>query len=95
MRLDQQEKKALKYALEGIDEDIYLFGSRCDDFRKGGDIDLLIFSKASPYQLSQDISVNFFKICEEKIDVIVMDKDNLSEEQQAFINSIKMEKLIL
>jgi len=95
MRLDEEEKLALKYALEGIKGEVYLFGSRIDDSRKGGDIDILIFSEAEAYRLSQNVSVKFFKKCEEKIDVIVIDKNNLSKEQQAFLNTIKMEKLIL
>ena len=72
MRLDEQEKRALKHSLKGIKGEVYLFGSRLDDKRKGGDIDLLVFAQGSPYRISQDISVNFFKECEEKIDVIVM-----------------------
>ena len=95
MRLDNKEIEALRFALEDVDDEVYLFGSRVDDYKKGGDIDLLVFSKKPSYKLSQDISVNFFKICEEKIDVIVMDRDNLSKEQQAFIDTLNMEKLIL
>jgi len=95
MRLDKQERTALKHSLVGLNGEVYLFGSRLDDSRKGGDIDLIIFSSVSPYRLSQDISVNFFKECEEKIDVTVMDKHRLTDEQRAFLNSIKIEPLIL
>ena len=95
MRLDNTEKAALKFALEGLNDEVYLFGSRVDDSKKGGDIDLLVFSKEPSYRLSQDISVRFFNKCEEKIDVVVMDPDNLSKEQQAFIDTINMERLVL
>lgn len=95
MRLDALEISALKHALEDVHGNAYLFGSRVDDSRKGGDIDLLIFSKDSPYKISQNISLKFFKMCEEKIDVLVMDKDKLTEEQRAFLGTIKMERLKL
>lgn len=93
MRLDEKEKAALKKALTGVEGEVYIFGSRVDDSLKGGDIDILIFSKLAPYKLSQDVSIKFFMECEEKIDVIVMDKANLTEEQRAFLNTIKLEKI--
>ena len=93
MRLDAQQKAALDKALENVEDEVYLFGSRLDEKKKGGDIDILIFSKQDPYKLSQEISIRYFRECEEKIDVVVMDKDNLTEEQKAFLNQIKMERL--
>jgi predicted nucleotidyltransferase len=93
MRLDPQQKAALEKALENVEDEVYLFGSRIDEDKKGGDIDILIFSKQDPFKLSQEVSIRNFRECEEKIDVVVMDKDNLSEEQKAFLNQIKMERL--
>jgi len=93
MRLDAQQKAALDKALENVEDEVYLFGSRVDEKKKGGDLDILIFSKQDPYKLSQEISIRYFSECEEKIDVVVMDKDNMSEEQKAFINQIKMERI--
>lgn len=93
MRLDSKQKEALFKAIEGIENEIYLFGSRVDDTKKGGDIDILIFSQANPYKLSQRVAVQYFMECEEKIDVIVMDPHNLTPEQKAFLNTITMERL--
>ncbi len=36
MRLDGREKEALNRALEGVEGEVYLFGSRVDDSRRGG-----------------------------------------------------------
>lgn len=98
MRLDPQEKSAINKALQGIAaQAVYLFGSRADDDKKGGDIDILIFSKEDPFELSRRIAVQFFMACEEKIDVVVLDPDRLSPEQEAFLNLVRqtrMERLI-
>ncbi len=92
MRLDNTEAKALRKAVEDINGDIYLFGSRVDDAKKGGDVDILIFSKENAFKLSRKVSIRFFMECEEKIDVVVMNKLKLTREQNAFLNVIKMEK---
>lgn len=60
MRLDQTEINALKHALEGERGDAYIFGSRIDDSKSGGDIDVLIFSDDDPYYTSLRIQTAFF-----------------------------------
>ena len=92
MRLDKKEVNALRKAVENINGNVYLFGSRVDDTKKGGDIDILIFSHENAFRLSRKVSVKFFMECEEKIDVVVMNKLKLTREQSAFLNVIKMEK---
>ncbi len=45
MRLSETERKVIRTAAVeffGDDAEIWLFGSRVDDSKKGGDIDLLI-----------------------------------------------------
>tara|TARA_B100001765_G_C19253260_1_gene227806 strand:- start:227 stop:511 length:285 start_codon:yes stop_codon:yes gene_type:complete len=93
MRLDAEQTSALEYALNLVTDEVYLFGSRLDPSRKGGDIDLLVFSKQDSFQLSQQITLRFFEKCEEKIDVVVMDPNRLTDEQQAFLNLIEKQKL--
>ncbi len=93
MRLDNIQKEALYKPIEGIENEIYLFGSRVDDTKKGRDIDILIFSEENPYKLSQRVATQFFMEYEEKIDVIVMNPKDLKPEQKAFLNTITMERL--
>lgn len=75
MRLDISERKALKYALEGFEGEVFLFGSRTDDSKNGGDIDVLLIpkEKTNPLKLSLQIQKKFFSKCEEDIDVVIYD----------------------
>lgn len=93
MRLDETEKKALNTALQDIEAEVYLFGSRVDDYARGGDIDLLIYSTSDPYHLAQDITVRFQMECDEKIDILVLDPGNITEEQQAFVRTLNLERI--
>ena len=93
IRLDKTEKEAIKKALRDIHDEVYIFGSRLRHDAKGGDIDLIVFSKDESLSLSRKIAQRFFKECEEKIDVLVMDKDNLTEEQEAFVSTLEMMRI--
>jgi hypothetical protein len=93
IRLYKDEEHALRGALEDVNEEVYILGSRLNPEAKGGDIDLLIFSKQNSLDLSRKIARRFFMNCEEKIDVLVFDKDNLSEEQKSFISTLKLVRI--
>lgn len=76
MRLTKDEILTLKLALEKLDPyaDLYLFGSRVDDSKQGGDIDLLVISK----KLTLDELINvrwvfYDKFGEQKMDLILDD----------------------
>lgn len=75
MRLDELEKKALKHALKDFHGEVYLFGSRVDNSKRGGDIDILLMPKkrSRPLKLTLDTQRKFFSQCEENIDVLVYD----------------------
>ncbi len=82
MRLDMCERKALMYALEDFRGDVYLFGSRVDATKKGGDIDLLLIPKKekNPLKLSLQVEAKFFSRCEEKIDVVIYTESSFCKE---------------
>ena len=53
---------------------IYLFGSRIDDMKKGGDIDLLVVSKEITKKDLRYLRIEFFKhFGEQKLDIILDD----------------------
>ena len=76
MRLSKEEIKVLKTTLYELDADasIYLFGSRTDDSKRGGDIDLLIVSNALTRIDKRTIRGAFFeRFGEQKIDILLDD----------------------
>ena len=78
MRLKNIEIEIIEKAIHSLDPDasIYLFGSRVDESRKGGDIDLLIFSRTLTYGDKIKIKKRIFeKMEEQKIDLIIA-RDN-------------------
>ena len=95
MRLDITQKTALKAALKNLNsnDQAFLYGSRVDDSKRGGDIDLLVYSQQASFPLSRKITRDFFKHCEEKIDVVVIDPDVMTQEQSLFVQSIKKQTL--
>ena len=73
IRLDDCERKALKKALENFKGEVYIFGSRLDPNKKGGDIDILLVphEEVKSLELEIQIQTKFFMECEEDIDVFV------------------------
>ncbi len=72
MRLYPDEIDALKFALKKVRGEVYLFGSRVNDREKGGDIDILIFSSDSDYELSLNIKCKKISKCEMSETVLLM-----------------------
>lgn len=74
MRLRNLEKESIIKAVKSIDPEcrIYLFGSRVDDNRKGGDIDLLIITDKISLDAKLAIKRKIFQELEEqKIDIVL------------------------
>ncbi len=76
MRLESKKRSLLKQSIIKIlpQAEIYLFGSRTDDTRKGGDIDLLILGDRTLTLSEQsDIRFEFERhFGEQKLDLVSM-----------------------
>ena len=90
MRLSTQTIKHIKQTFKEVfgNGNIYLFGSRVDDTKRGGDIDLYIdipniTSLEEIYDKKSQFRLNLYdKIGEQKIDIIVSKDKNRSIEQE-------------
>jgi len=88
MRLTAFEVNAIKQSAQeifGSTVEVFLFGSRVDDAKKGGDIDLYIKAQAGndlAHKIKFLVSLEQ-KIGEQKIDVILAADKNRPIEQQA------------
>ena len=76
----------------GADVQVFLFGSRVDDTKKGGDIDLYIKTK-----MGNDLThkIKFLvaleqKLGEQKIDVVIAEDQSRVIEQQATLHGIRL-----
>jgi len=96
MRLSVYEINSIKEIFKELFDtgEIYLFGSRVDDSKKGGDIDLYInlnypldtkerLSKRSKFRIKLED-----KIGEQKIDIIISKDKNRSIEKEALATGI-------
>ena len=93
MRLSDFEKDVVVSAVETIDPkaEVYLFGSRTDNYAKGGDIDLLVISQTIDLlKKIKILNMIFEKIEERKLDLVVK-KDRTS----AFVQLIEQQLLCL
>jgi predicted nucleotidyltransferase len=93
MRITEFEKDTIVEAVKNADANarVWLFGSRADDSKKGGDIDVGILS--SEIDVMEEIEIKqeiYDKIGEQKIDLVVS-KDG----QQAFFKHIVTKGIML
>jgi len=94
IRLSQEEIACLKEATKRLDPEaqLYLFGSRANPHKKGGDIDLLIVSTKLKRKDLRRIRLTFYdRFEEQKIDIVL---DN-GKAKDPFIQIIKKEAILL
>ena len=81
MRISPKEKEIIVTSVHAMDPHarIVLFGSRTDDTKKGGDIDLIVISNRLSFKDKLHIKNRIFdQMDEQKIDIIISapgDKD--------------------
>ncbi len=79
MRLKEFEQAAILSTVKCFDPGacVYLFGSRVDDTKKGGDIDLLILSHRLGRDDARAIKSRLYDLIgEQKIDLVVASDDS-------------------
>jgi len=95
MRLQKDEieliKKEIKNLIEG---EIYIFGSRVDDNKKGGDVDIYIIptdklSAKAIYKISTEIKIRLEDKLFMPVDVVISKDKNRPIEKEA-IKGIKI-----
>ncbi len=99
MRISQSSAQIIKQALKesfGEGADVFLFGSRVDDLKKGGDIDLFVTPNSDDDKKTLfDKRIRFLsrlqaKLEDQSIDVVVSDDKTRSIEAEALRNGIKL-----
>ncbi|MDF1884207.1 nucleotidyltransferase domain-containing protein [Sulfurimonas sp. SAG-AH-194-C21] len=90
MRLDKiVHQKIVEYSKEYFNDfEMYLFGSRVDDTKKGGDIDLFIDSKSEiPLSIQMQFLKQLYKnVTQRKIDLVV--KSPLKKDMAIFHTAV-------
>jgi predicted nucleotidyltransferase len=95
MRLTEFEINVIKQSacdIFGSDVQVFLFGSRVDETKKGGDIDLYIKTNAGN-DLTHKIRLLVElekKLGEQKIDIVFAEDQSRAIEQQAILHGIRL-----
>ncbi len=93
MRLTQKEQEKIVTTLQQIYPgcEIYLFGSRVDDTKKGGDIDLFVIPKTKSFFEQKLTALYRLKQALLKpVDLVVSSNPSRSIEQEALLHGIKL-----
>ena len=79
MRLNDSELAAIRATVKSFDPEarLYLFGSRIDDSKRGGDIDLLIMSDILTLESKRSIKIRLYEVLgKQKIDIVLAADDS-------------------
>ncbi|MBF0363102.1 MAG: nucleotidyltransferase domain-containing protein [Oligoflexia bacterium] len=96
MRLSNKEQQSIVSCITLLDphSKVYLYGSRVDDNKRGGDIDILIVSETLNFQDKLKILVCIEKkIGEQKIDILISKAADVSN--NTFIQTFFNEAILL
>ena len=93
MRLKEFEQTAILSTVQQFDQDasVYLFGSRVDDQKKGGDIDLLVMSNRLSSDDKRNIKIKLYELIgEQKIDILLASDDSDPFVKLALATGVKL-----
>ncbi|MDD2714801.1 MAG: nucleotidyltransferase domain-containing protein [Candidatus Wallbacteria bacterium] len=93
MRLSPDEIRAIKESVAEADPKavIYLYGSRSDDGKRGGDIDLMVLSDKIDRRARRKIKLKIYdRIGEQKIDLLVTADPVTPLEKIAFNQGVRL-----
>ena len=93
MRLKENEIAAIKSVVKKYDENaaVYLFGSRTDDKKRGGDIDILVISDKIKLSEKIKIKTNLYKLIgEQRIDLVAVPELNTAFLKYIFERSVPL-----
>ena len=91
MRLTQNQRNIITTTIKEFDSnaEIRLFGSRMDDQKKGGDIDIFIISSRLSYRNKLAIRYKLKdKLGDRKIDILIKEQPDNAFSRFAYKNSI-------
>lgn len=91
MRLSEKEAELIKRTVNEYlnDAQIYLFGSRAFEKKKGGDIDLFIVSDKNDYGTKIKLQTKLIHLLGKPVDIVMHRNFNRPIEQQA-LKGIKL-----
>jgi predicted nucleotidyltransferase len=78
MRLNPSELSAIRTTLGAVDSlgQVYLYGSRADDSRRGGDIDLFLDAKqAIDLKTALTLQYRLTAACDTRVDLLIKTPD--------------------
>ncbi len=94
MRLQKWEIEEIKKAAKlvfGENVRVFLFGSRVDDTKKGGDIDLYVITDDPSYEKKTKFWIELQeRLGEQKIDIILSEDSNRSIEKTALKEGVEL-----
>ena len=97
MRLNNNQKNALKQVFGNLQGEVFLFGSRVDMNRKGGDIDILWITENKDFRTlnkEMELTIQFQKILDERLDVLILPPVNqMSDSERVFYSTLNTQRL--
>lgn len=93
MRLKNHEQSAIVETIKSFDTNarVYLFGSRVDDTKLGGDIDLLVFSECMTSDNKRAVRIKLYELLgEQKIDIVLAKDDADPFVKMALTNGVEL-----